>query len=105
MADDTTLRLVQDVAGIQADVRHITKTQEEQWRKLDLVIAGLSECNRKLDQIPSFETRLEDVESGVEDYRHDKTKAKFTILGVAIGGGGISGVAFNALSRWFGNGG
>lgn len=104
MADDTTLRLVQDVAGIQADVRHLAKAQEEQWRKLDLVIAGLSECNRKLDQIPSFETRLEDVESGIEDYRHDKTKAKFTILGIAIGGGGISGVAASAISKWLNGG-
>jgi hypothetical protein len=97
----TILRLVGDVAGVKADVRHMAEAQQEQWKKLDRCIEQIGEVNRKLDQVVGHEERLEAVEDGVEDYHTIKNRAVSMVVGAGLGFGGIGGAISAWVSKWF----
>lgn len=95
--------LVEDVGGLKRDVQHMSRTQETQWKKIDLLVDEVRRCSEKIDRTVALEERVDKAEAGVTDYFKTKSRVGGWIIGLGVGTGTIASTATAWLAKIFGN--
>lgn len=105
MAEQQVLyKLVEDVGGLKSDVKNLHAGQADQWQKLNEVAKLVTQCNTKLDNVMSQESRLLACEDGVADYRRTKSRFLGLVAGIGIGTGGVGAGIGSWVMKLFGKG-
>jgi hypothetical protein len=84
-------KLIEGQAIAMTKLEHMTNDAKETRRQVEQLDAKMDGLHERMAKLESFETRLEDVEKGVGDYRRTKGIGVFawvvmTTLGSTLGG-------------------